>query len=256
MAAVQDSNIGNLSISDFSETIQQVSHTGTETTDVTHGVHKVNSEIIKNQQKTSTASSVDPSPLKKASTSLQSFRFQVKLDNGFFTVALKNDLIRNLYEYLYNLPADSFIPSFDGFGLRYGKIWFSPENEKSCIWLKQSLLDINEKAANDFKFCIQPYCLKQYKICLNIPMNPNESLTTSDVLHRLDFQNPAFLINLWKVISVKANTAKSRLIFCSADHDSFELLKKQKFRIYYGFQKVLVRELPQNVSAKPKTDSS
>lgn len=102
---------------------------------------------------------------------------------------------------------------------RYGKIWFSPENQRSCIWLKQTLMEINEKAESEFKFCIQQFCLKQNKICLNIPWNDKENFTGSDVLLRLHFQNPNYLVNLWKNISVKTVSKESRLIICSAGHD-------------------------------------
>lgn len=258
MAAAQDSGFGNLTISDSSApNHQEVSHIGNKITDLAISEVSTSGRISKDQQKElgTPGTSADPLSSKKTPSS-SPFRFQVKLENGFFTTALKNDLIRNLYGYLYRMPPDSFLPTFDGYGLRYGKIWFSPENEKSCIWLKQTLLEINEQAANIFKFCIEPYGLKQNKICFTIPWNQEENLTINDVLHRLHFQNPLFLINLWKVISVKTNTAESRLVFCSADVDSIQLLKKHKFRIYYGFQKLLVRALPQSKSAKSKTEMS
>lgn len=213
MASNQESGIGNKSVSNrLVLEKQEVGTTGMDYTAVgTDSAPNADSGSNKSQEmKSAKASPVDPLSLNK--TPFEPLRFQVKLENGYFTKALKNDLVRNLYDYLYNLPPNSFIPSFDGYGLRYGKIWFSPENERSCIWLKQTLMEINEKAASEFKFCIQSFCLKQNKICLNIPWNDKENLTGSDVLHRLHFQNPNYLINLWKIITVKTGSAESRLI--------------------------------------------
>lgn len=213
--------------------------------------------ITENQQETTEiTASVESCPVDDTVKAIKSFRFQVMLENGFFTSDLKDDLIRNLNDFLYNLPTDSFLPTFDGYGLRYGKIWFSPENERSCSWLKQTLMDINEKAASDFKFCIQPYCLRQNRLCLNIPWNEKENLSEIDALKRLHYQNPSIRINLWKIVSVKSQSTGNRLIFCSAEHDSVEKLRKCKFRLYYGFQKVTVRVPAQKKSAKSKMGTS
>lgn len=81
-------------------------------------------------------------------SSFHAYRFQISLKHGLFTNELKNELLFDLNNFLYQLPADSstsFIPSFNGHGLRFGKIWFSPENEESSDWLKQRLNEINEK---------------------------------------------------------------------------------------------------------------
>lgn len=72
--------------------------------------------------------------------------------SGFFTNELIDELLFDLNNSLYQLLSDSFIPSFNGHGLRFGKIWSSPENEESADWLKQKLNEINEKVVDHWSF--------------------------------------------------------------------------------------------------------
>lgn len=93
----------------------------------------------------------------------------------------------DLNNFLYKLPSTSFIPSFNGHGIRFGKIWFSIENEDSSDWLEQKLNEIVEKAIDNCKFRIEPFGLYQNKICLNVPLISKEHL--GDV--GLHFQYPS-----------------------------------------------------------------
>lgn len=185
-------------------------------------------------------------------SSFHSHRFQISLNNGFFTTALRDELLFDLNNILYQLPANSFIPSFNSYGLRFGKIWFSPENEESSTWLKQKLNEINEKAVDGCKFSIEPFGLHQNKVCLNIPLILNESLSESDVLKRLHFQNPRLGICYWKMLRTKLTSADNRMIICSLDDSSYILLKKLNFRVNYGFEKVDCKPYVQKNSAKHK----
>lgn len=190
-----------------------------------------------------------PSFSGEASNSTSSLRLQIRLEKGYFTNALKDELMKGLNSLLYQTPTDSFIPTFLGSGLRYGKIWFSPENQDSHDWLKQSLLQINEKAVVDFKFIIEQYNLHQNSICLRIPWNAIEDLNQNDVLNRIVFQNPNILANFWRINIVIPTEKGHHLFFFSICDDSLTLLKQQNLLVNYGFQKVSV-----NVSSH-KSDS-
>lgn len=191
--------------------------------------------------------------LSGALPSFHAFRFQLSLKNGFFTNELKDELLFNLNNLLYQLPSNSFIPSFNGHGLRYGKIWFSPENEESSAWLKGKLAEINEKAVDGCKFQIEPFGLHQNKICLNVPLIPNESLSDSEVLKRLHFQNPALGIGYWKILRAKSISVVNRLIICSIGDCSLKLLKSIDSKLNYGFQKVICKPYTQSKSANSKS---
>lgn len=177
---------------------------------------------------------------------LPSLRLQIRLEKGIFTNALKDELLRDLNILLYQTAANSFIPTFFGFGLRYGKIWFSPENQESHDWLKQSLLAINEKVPIDFRFIIEPFNLHMNSICLSVPWNTNENLNQNDILNRIVFQNPNLLANFWRINKVIPTEKGHRLFFFSISNDSLDILKTQKFSVNYGFQKVLARVLSEN----------
>lgn len=118
-------------------------------------------------------------------TPVSEFRFQVRLENGSFTEALKSELLGGLEALLYQIPKGSFIPEFKGCGLRYGKVWFSPGNQLSSDWLKQKLLEINERA--QVKFVIEHFGLHQSNECLNVPpgCRSNERLSDNDILKRI-----------------------------------------------------------------------
>lgn len=182
----------------------------------------------------------------EANSLISSLRLQIKLEKGFFTNALKDELLKDLHVLLYQTPPNSFVPSFYGSGLRYGKIWFSPENQESHNWLRNSLTMINEKVPIDFKFIIEQYNLHQNSVCLRIPWNAIEGLDQNSVLNRLVFQNPDILANFWRIINVAPPEKEHRLFFLSICDDSLNLLKKQNFMLNYGFQKVFARVLSKN----------
>lgn len=192
----------------------------------------------------------------EASDSKASLRLQIKLEKGFFTDVLKNELLKDLNVLLYQTPPNSFIPTFFGSGLRYGKIWFSPENQESHEWLRQRLLMINEKASVDFKFIFEQYNLHQNSICLRIPWNAIEGLNQNDVLNRLVFQNPNVLANFWRVNKVLQAVNDHRLFFFSICDDSLNLLKKQNYLMNYGFQKVSVRILSNKTDSRAQNGTS
>lgn len=191
----------------------------------------------------------DSSSKEDRATSLNAFRFQVRLENGLFTEALKDELLGGLEIFLYQLPPDSFIPGFNGCGLRYGKLWFSPENQASCDWLKQKLAEINERAR--LKLIVEEWNLHQNKVCLNIPAagGSNGRLSDFDVLKRLHFQNQWAKIDRWHVFKGQTTTDGSRLIFVSVDDEAVSLLANQKWKLNYKFQKVIARLLEQKKSA-------
>lgn len=178
-----------------------------------------------------------------ASNSRSSLRFQIKLQNGFFTNALKDELLSDLNVFLYQTPPGSLIPTFCGCGIRYGRMWFSPENQESHDWLKQKLMVINETAIDGCKFVFEPFNLHTNNVCLRVPWNANEKLNQTDVLNRIVFQNPSILANFWKINNVKSMENGYRLFFCSIGDDSVELLRKQNFMINYGFHKISARLL-------------
>lgn len=167
-----------------------------------------------------------------------SLRFQIKLKNGFFTDVLKDELLSDLNVFLYQTSPDSLIPTFFGCGIRYGKMWFSPENQGSHDWLRKKLVEINETATDGFKFVFEPFSLHTNNICLRVPWNAKEKLNQADVLNRIVFQNPSILANFWKINNVKQKENGYRLFFCSIGDDSVDLLKKQKFMVNYGFHKI------------------
>lgn len=186
-------------------------------------------------------------------SSFHTLRFKISLLNGFFTNVLKDELLFDLNNFLYQLPSTSFIPSFNGHGLRFGKIWFSPENEESSDWLKQKLNEINEKAVDGCKFRIEQFGLHQNKVCLNVPLIPNEHLSDADVLKSLHFQNPSLGFANWKILRTKSISTNNRLVICSIDDCSYNLLKKLNYKINYGFQKVLCKPYMQTKPAKPRS---
>lgn len=177
--------------------------------------------------------------------SLNAYRFQVRLESGFFTEALKDELLGGLETLLYQLPPNSFIPGFNGCGLRYGKVWFSPENQASRDWLQQKLLEINERAL--IKLVIEEWSLHQNKVCLNVPVGGGSSarLSDHDILKRLQFLNPWAQIDRWRAVSGMKSNKGGRLLFVTVDNDSVSLLKKQKWKLNYRFQKVSARLLEQ-----------
>lgn len=177
-------------------------------------------------------------PEERATNSRSSLRFQIKLENGFFTDALKDELLCDLNIFLYQTSPGSLIPSFFGCGIRYGRMWFSPENQESHDWLKQKLMMINEKAVDGFKFVFEPFSLHTNNICLRVPWNAKENLNQTDVLNRLVFQNPSILANFWKINNIKPLQNGHRLFFCSIGDDSVDRLKKQNFMVNYGFHKI------------------
>lgn len=192
----------------------------------------------------------------EANSSKPSLRLQIRLEKGYFTNALKDELMKGLNTLLYQTPPNSFIPTFLGSGLRYGKIWFSPENQESYDWLKQSLLLINEKAVVDFKFAIEQYDLHRNSICLRIPWNASEDLKRNDVLNRLVFQNPNILANFWGINKVIPSEKGHHLFFFNIGDDSLVLLKKQNFLVNYGFQKVFVRVLSNKTESNTRNGAS
>lgn len=177
------------------------------------------------------------------------WRFQVRLENGQFTTALKDALLRDLNLCLYSSPGSSFIPSFRGCGLRFGVVWFSPDDERSYNWLIEKLSAINEKAG-EYRFTIEPFAAHQNKVCISIPWDAKEGLRDANVLKRLKFQNPTISADRWKVFKTKI-TDNNKLLFCSIDDTSLNLLQKQNFRLNYGFSKVHADVLPQKNSGKP-----
>lgn len=186
-------------------------------------------------------------------TNGKNWRFQVRLENGQFTPALRDALWRDLNTCLYSSPSSSFIPSFDGSGLRYGVVWFAPENEGSYNWVVEKLSAINEKAG-DFRFVIEPFAVHLNKVCVNLPWDMKEGLRDVNVLKRLKFQNPAFPADRWKVVQSKMTPVGNKLLICCIDDASMSLLEKQNFRLNYGFHKVQVdvlnRKKPSNPSKK------
>lgn len=207
----------------------------------------------KNPEKSKASSSGDVT-LKQSGTALafHQYRFQISMQNGYFTNVLKDELLNDLNNSLYQLPSGSFIPSFNSYGLRFGKLWFSPENEESSIWLKKRLAEINEKAVDGCKFFIETYGLHQNKVCLNIPLISNECLNEADILKRLHFQNPSLGIEQWKILRTKLMTASHRLVICAITDCSFNLLKSMNSRLNYGFQKILCKPYMERKSSKPK----
>lgn len=177
------------------------------------------------------------------------WRFQIRLENGYFTETLKNELMRDLNVFLYSSSGSSFIPCFKGSGLRFGIVWFTPDNEDSFNWIVDKLKAINEKAG-ECKFIIEPYSVRQNKICLNLPWDTKEGLTEGNVLERLKFQNPCIPINHWRVINSQSTNSGNKLVMCTIDDTSLKLLEKQKFRLNYGFHTVQADVLPQKKSAK------
>lgn len=194
------------------------------------------------------------STVAEGSPTREDWRFQVTLDNGQFTPALKDDLFRDLNKCLYSDPSSSFIPSFGGSGLRFGVVWFSPDNEESYNWLIDRLTAINEKAG-EFRFTIEPYSVHQNRICIRIPWDSKEGLRDVNVLKRIRFQNPSLPADRWKVSKSQTTKLGDRLLFCSIDDTSLELLQKQKFRLNYGFQKVQADVMQQKKSVNSKKSS-
>lgn len=181
-------------------------------------------------------------------SSRDKWRLQLRLVNGQFTPALKDALLRDLNLFLYSSPSSSFTPSFKGSGLRFGVVWFSPDNEHSYNWLVEKLTTINEKAG-EFRFVIEPFAAYQNKICVNIPWDSKENLRDINVLKRLKFQNPSISADRWKIWKTKT-TESNKLLFCTIDDASLNLLRKQNFRLNYGFNKVQADVLEQNKAAK------
>lgn len=177
------------------------------------------------------------------------WRFQVRLENGNFNVALKDALVRDLHGCLYSSTSSSFIPSFGGSGLRFGIVWFSPDNEESYNWIVEKLTAINEKAG-DYKFIIEPYSVHQNKICVNIPWDAKEGLCIDNVLKRFKFQNPRIPVDCWRPIKLQPTNSGNQLLMCYIDDASLKLLRNQKFRLNYGFHKVQVDILPQKKTVK------
>lgn len=182
------------------------------------------------------------------------WRFQVRLVNGQFNPGLKDALFRDLNNCLYSDPCSSFIPSFGGSGLRFGVVWFSPDDEHSYNWLIDKLTAINEKAG-EFRFTIEGYSAHQNKVCIRIPWDPKEGLRDANVLKRIKFQNPKFPTDNWKVSNSKITNLGDKLLFCSIDDASLKLLQKQKFRLNYGFQKIQVDVLQQKKTDRSKKQS-
>lgn len=177
------------------------------------------------------------------------WRFQVRLENGQFTTALKDALLRDLNMCLYSSAGSSFIPSFMGCGLRFGVVWFSPDDERSYNWLIEKLSAINEKAG-EFRFTIEPFAAHKNKVCISLPWDSKEGLRDANVLKRLKFQNPKISTDRWKVFKSKISN-NNKLLFCSIDDTSLNLLQQQNFRLNYGFSKVQVDVLLQKNSGKP-----
>ena len=157
--------------------------------------------------------------------------------NGFFTQALKDALLRDLNVALFSIPPNSFVPTFKGHGLRFGSVWFLPDNEPSSFWLKEKLSQINEKAG-DFSFIIEKFTLYQKKVCLHIPWDSVEKLGDLGILKRLALQNPFIQLHKWKLQRASLTTAGKRFLICCIDSDTLKLLEAQKFILNYGFQKV------------------
>lgn len=180
------------------------------------------------------------------------WRFQLRLENGHFTDALKDALFRDLNTCLYSSPSSTFIPSFRGSGLRFGIVWFSPDNEESYNWVVDKLTAINDKAGKN-RFIIEPYSAHQNKICVNLPWDAQEGLRGENVLIRLKFQNPRIPVDHWRVIKIQPTHSGNQLLMCCIDDASLKLLENQKFRLNYGFQKVQVDVLPQKRTTKKNT---
>lgn len=184
-----------------------------------------------------------------------SIRFQVRLEKGCFTSALRDALMRDLNTCLFSSPPNSFIPSFSGTGLRFGVVWFAPDNNQSCDWLKEKLVAISEKAG-DFKFKIEPFSLHQNRISISIPWDVKENLKDGDILRRLKFQNPRIPIDRWRIVKSQQSAGTNRFIFCCIDDDSLRILEKDQFKMSYAFEKIVVKLSQQNSSAKPSIGRS
>ncbi|XP_062556527.1 uncharacterized protein LOC134221347 [Armigeres subalbatus] len=218
---------------------------------VTHDTDSVlGDSVIINTLTRGHSATVDGSSDNKRALTSENYRVQVKLVNGAFDNVLKNALIRDLNICLFSSPANSFIPSFQGCGLRFGAVWFAPDNQQSCDWLKDKLISINEKAG-EFKFRIEPFSLHQTKICISIPWDDRELLKDGDVLRRLKYQNPRIPIERWRVVKTKFTSMGDRLTFCCIDDDSLRLLENDHYRMNYAFDKVFARVLHQKKSDKP-----
>lgn len=169
-------------------------------------------------------------------------RFQVRMQNGSFTASLKDALLRDLHSSLFNLPSNSFVPTFKGHGLRFGVVWFAPDNEQSSAWLKETLGLIN-KSAGQHSFVIEPFNLIQVKVSLRIPWDSKECLSETNVLERLVKQNPIIEAHRWRVLKAADNTGGYRTILFGIDCGSLNLLEAQKFRLNYGFRKIIAKRI-------------
>ena len=179
------------------------------------------------------------------------YRIQVHLGNGNFTNALKDALLRDLNTCLFSLPANLFVPSLSGSGLRFGAVWFAPDNAESCSWLKQKLSSINEKAG-DFTFKIEPFSLYQTRIAISIPWDPRENLKYVDILRRFRYQYPLIRFEYWRIVKTKTIADGFQLIVCCIDDYSLKILKSNNFRMNYAFDKVFAKILQQHETAKQK----
>lgn len=186
--------------------------------------------------------------LKKAASSKSSakeapvdWRFQLRLVNGFpFTDAMKNELIRHLNKILYSLPLGTATPSFNGYGLRFGLIWFAPANQESSTWLRQILESVSAGCKVSDRFVIEPFCLHQNSISLLVPWDEEEKLTLDDVSRRLLALNPGLNTGHWKFVGMKSFKGQ-RLFYWSVTDDCVEALRACNRSVNYGFKKLFVR---------------
>lgn len=192
--------------------------------------------------------SYNGSSLPERAVKSETDRIQVRLVNGTFTNAMKDSLLRDLNLCLFSSPPNSFVPSFSGSGLRFGAVWFAPDNKESCDWLKEKLAAIND-VAGEFKFIVEPFSLYQNKVSFSIPWDANENLKNGDILHRLKLQNPRIPIDRWRIVRTQ-QSIDYRVIFCCIDDDSLHILRNSYFKINYTFDKVVVKVSQQSSSAK------
>lgn len=191
--------------------------------------------------------------LAKKTIPAKDFRFQLRLVNGVFTKELMNLLVRDLHQFMYSrAEGNSFMPSFRGHGLRYGLLWFSPENENSYTWLIHVLGLINDKATSSHKFIVEEYNLYQTRICFTVHWDVEEKINEAVILTRLDLSNPVLQVGRWKHLSTRAPSVDSRQLFCSIDKECLKLLEQNKFRGNYGIRKVMIKMAVPNKAKKPQ----
>lgn len=173
------------------------------------------------------------------------FKIMIQRENA----AVDDEYFRNLSAEIFyaqqNLTGD-FLPTFHKSGHTQGLGWFCACDEKSLLWLKQTLDDI-KSSGTITDFLVLPYAPipPLRRVILSVPHFPRLERNGSEkMLSMLTRLNKNFDTKLWKVTRMLPPENGMRSIILGLDEASITVLENQGNKLFYGLSQVSVKIYP------------